>query len=164
MDDFAIQIEAQLPRLRRYARVLTGNVSGADDLVQDVLERSWSRRHLWRQGTDLRAWLFTIMHNLYMNRLRQRDTESLDDGFELPTPAVQEQSLEIRDLNRALAQLPTDYRAVLLLIAVEEMQYTEVARVLNLPLGTVMSRLSRARERLRALMSGETTPPLRRIK
>lgn len=164
MDDFATLIEGQLPRLRRYARVLTGNVSRADDLVQDALERSWSRRYLWRRGTDLRAWLFTVMHNVYMNSLRRRQAEALDDGFELPTPATQEQNLELRDLNRALSQLPPDYRVVLLLVAVEEMPYAEVARVLNVPVGTVMSRLSRARERLRALMSGETTPTLRRIK
>ena len=162
MDEFETLIAQQIPRLRRYARVLTGSQPRADDLVQDALERSWSRRHLWRPGSDLRAWLFTIMHNIYVNGIRRREPEG-PEAFDLPVPPAQEQAVEVRDLYRALARLPSDHREILLLVAVEEMRYAEVAEVLNLPLGTVMSRLSRAREQLRTLMNGEA-PPLRRIK
>lgn len=163
MEQFEILIAEQIPRLRRYAWVLTGNKARADDLVQDALERSWSRRHLWQPGSDLRAWMFTIMHNLYVNSIRQREPEGTGDAFELSTPAAQEQKIEVRDLHRALANLPADYREVLLLVAVEEMRYAKAAEVLNVPIGTIMSRLARARERLRTLMDGETAP-LRRIK
>ena len=164
MDEFEILIAQQIPRLRRYARVLSGNSARADDLVQDTLERSWSRRHLWRVGSDVRAWLFTIMHNVHLNRIRRREHDALDDGFEPPCPPLQEQQIEMRDLHRALARLSADQREILLLVAVEEMRYADIAEILNLPIGTVMSRLSRARERLRTLMDGETAPPLRRIK
>lgn len=153
-----------IPRLRRYARALTGNRSRADDLVQDTLERSWSRRHLWRPGTDLRAWLFTIMHNLYMNQVRRREPVLIDDErLDLPVPALQEDALGLRDLQRALEQLPAEHREVLLLVGLEQMRYEEVAGVLNIPIGTVMSRLSRGRERLRTLMA-DSVPALRRIK
>lgn len=164
MDELEPLITAQIPRLRRYARLLAGERSRADDLVQDTLERSWARRHLWRPGSDLRAWLFTIMHNVYVNRIRRYEPLVLDDAFDLPTPAVQENALELRDLHRALARLPADHREVLLLVAVEEMRYADVADVLHIPVGTVMSRLSRARARLHALMNGEAAPTLRRIK
>lgn len=154
-----------IPRLRRYARALTGNRARADDLVQDTLERSWSRRHLWRPGTDLRAWLFTIMHNLYMNQVRRRDPVAIhDERLDLPVAAPQEDALALRDLQRALEHLPAEQREVLLLVGVEQMRYEEVADVLNVPIGTVMSRLSRARERLRALMAGGAVSALRRIK
>lgn len=164
MEEIEPLITEQIPRLRRYARVLTGNATRADDLVQDTLERSWSRRRLWQPGTDLRAWLFTIMHNLHLNRIRRREHEMLDDVSALSTPPAHEQHAEIRDLHRALAQLPANFREVLLLVAVEEMRYADIATVLDVPIGTVMSRLSRAREQLRTLLSGETNPPLRRIK
>lgn len=158
-------IAEQIPRLRRYARALTRQRARADDLVQDTLERSWARRHLWRPGTDLRAWMFTIMHNIFINQARRREPELLDDErLELPTPGDQESALAQRDLERALARLPAEFREVLLLVAVEQMRYEEVAAVLDVPLGTVMSRLSRARERLRALMSGDDLPALRRVK
>lgn len=164
MEEFEARIAEYIPRLRRYARVLTGDAGAADDLVQDTLERSWSRLHLWQPGTDLRAWLFTIMHNVYLNGRRRRALEGCGDGLEPATAAAQEQQLELRDLTRALARLPADYREILLLVAVEGMRYAQIAEVLNLPLGTVMSRLSRARAQLHTLMSGETVPPLRRIK
>lgn len=153
-----------IPRLRRYAQALTGNRSRAEDLVQDTLERSWSRRHLWRPGTDLRAWLFTIMHNVHINQVRRREPFALEDHPDPAIPASQEDGLALRDLQRALDRLPPEYREVLLLVAVEQMRYEEVARVLSLPMGTVMSRLFRARERLRALMTGSSAPVLRRIK
>ena len=162
MDDL---IAEQIPRLRRYARALTRQSARADDLVQDTLERSWARRHLWRPGTDLRAWMFTIMHNLFVNQMRRREPEPLDDErLEVPTPGDQEARLAQRDLERALARLPAEFREVLVLVAVEQMRYEEVATVLDVPIGTVMSRLARARERLRVLMNGDEAPTLRRVK
>ncbi len=145
-----------IPRLRRYARALTGDRSGADDLVQDTLERAWTKLHLYRRGTDLRAWLFTVMHNVYVNRVRAtRVTAPLDDETaELAQRASQGDGLMVRDLDRALARLPDEQRSVLLLVALEDMSYDEVARALDIPIGTVMSRLSRAREKLRGMMLG----------
>lgn len=149
---------AQLPRLRRYAWALLGDGAAADDLVQDTLERAWSRQGQWQPGSDLRAWLFGIMHNLRLDQLRQAGQAhlSLDDGdWVLPERCTQSDGLELRDLDRHLARLPEPQRQILLLVAVEEMSYEEIARVLEIPLGTVMSRLSRGRERLRQLLAGE---------
>ncbi len=154
--DEAHRIVELIPRLRRYARALVSDRARADDLVQDTLERAWNKFHLWRPGSDLRAWLFTVMHNVHVNQVRaSRDHAMLDDeGPEMAVAAVQGASLEIRDLERALALLSPEQREVLLLIALEDMSYAEVAAMLDIPIGTVMSRLSRAREKLRALMHG----------
>jgi RNA polymerase sigma-70 factor, ECF subfamily len=149
----------QVPRLRRYARALTGDRNSADDLVQDTLERALSRFHLWREGSDLRAWLFTIMHNIYVNQIRSRirrqhealETEPAAEAVRAPEPDW----LELRDLEAALARLPEEQRAVVLLVGLEQFTYEETARVLGVPTGTVMSRLSRARERLRLMLGGE---------
>jgi RNA polymerase sigma-70 factor, ECF subfamily len=162
-------IEAEIPRLRRYARALTGDAVRADDLVQDTLERAWGRRHLWRAGTDLRAWLFTVMHNVFLNQQRGRrpaaEFVALDDSLPVPArPDGADTQLELRDVGNALAQLAPEHREVLLLVALEEMRYEEAAKVLAIPVGTVMSRLSRARERLHALMQGHPVPTLRRVK
>jgi RNA polymerase sigma-70 factor (ECF subfamily) len=158
--DEAQRLVDLIPRLRRYARALVGERAGADDLVQDTLERAWTKLHLYRRGTDLRAWLFTVMHNVHVNKLRAaRPTDPLDDAMpELAQRAPQSDALLVRDLDRAIARLPADQRAVLLLVTLEEMSYDEVARTLGIPIGTVMSRLSRAREKLRALMLGHTPP------
>lgn len=146
-----------IPRLRRYARALVGDRASADDLVQDTLERAWSKLHLYRRGTDLRAWLFTVMHNVHVNKVRsQRATDPLEDEMpELAQRAPQGDSLLVRDLDRAVARLPAEQRAVLLLVTLEEMSYEEVAQTLGIPVGTVMSRLSRARDKLRAMMLGQ---------
>ena len=154
--DEAHRIVELIPRLRRYARALVSDRARADDLVQDTLERAWNKFHLWRPGSDLRAWLFTVMHNVHVNQVRaSRDHAVLDDeGPEMAVAAVQGASLEIRDRERALALLSPEQREVLLLIALEDMSYAEVAAMLDIPIGTVMSRLSRAREKLRALMHG----------
>ena len=146
-----------IPRLRRYARALVGDRSSADDLVQDTLERAWAKLHLYRRGTDLRAWLFTVMHNVHVNKVRAtRVTDTLDDDMpELALRAPQGDALVVRDLDRAIALLPAEQRAVLLLVTLEDMSYEEVARALAIPMGTVMSRLSRAREKLRARMLGQ---------
>ncbi len=146
-----------IPRLRRYARALVGDRAAADDLVQDTLERAWAKLHLYRRGTDLRAWLFTVMHNVHVNKVRStRITDTLDDEMpELALRAPQGDALMVRDLDRAIALLPSEQRAVLLLVTLEDMSYDEVARALAIPIGTVMSRLSRARDKLRALMLGQ---------
>jgi RNA polymerase sigma-70 factor (ECF subfamily) len=150
-------IIAELPRLRRYARAMLGDRAAADDLVQDTLERAWSRFAQWRAGSDLRAWLYGIMHNLRVDQLRRGSlpTHSLDDDAnEVPTRATQSDRLEVIDLESALRQLPDDQREVLLLVGLEEMSYAEIAAALGIPIGTVMSRLSRGRERLRQIMEG----------
>ena len=145
-----------IPRLRRYARALAGDRTAADDLVQDTLERAWSKLHLYRRGTDLRAWLFTVMHNVYVNQRRAaRPSSSLDEEMpELAQPARETDALVLRDLDAAIRRLPVDQREVLLLVALEDMSYGEAAHALDIPMGTVMSRLARAREKLRAMLSG----------
>lgn len=148
---------AELPRLRRYARAMLGDRAAADDLVQDTLERAWSRLSQWRPGSDLRAWLFGIMHNLRVDQLRRQGAAlvSLDDeALAVPVRATQGDALAVGDLAAALGALPEEQRTVLLLIALEEMSYAEVAATLGIPLGTVMSRLSRGRERLRLILDG----------
>lgn len=158
VNDYERQIEQHIPRLRRYARALTGERLVADDLVQDTLERAWNKLHLWRQGSDLRAWLFTIMHNVYVNQLRARMAHpvvSLDEEeANLPERAVPADTLEIRDLDVALRKLSDEQREVLLMVGLEQLSYEETARALGIPIGTVMSRLSRGRERLRRIMGG----------
>jgi RNA polymerase sigma-70 factor (ECF subfamily) len=150
----------QVPRLRRYARALTGDRHGADDLVQDTLERAMAKWRLFRPGSRLDAWLMTIMHNLYVSQVRQLagrpehvDLETL--VVEPATPARQEDGLALRDLQSALAGLPLEQREVLLLVTLEELSYEAAARILEIPVGTVMSRLSRARDRMRRLLAGE---------
>jgi len=163
MDDAERMVEL-IPRLRRYARALVGERAGADDLVQDTLERAWAKLHLYRPGSDLRAWLFTVMHNVHVNKIRaSRSADPLDDEMpELAQRAPQGDALLVRDLDRSIALLPPEQRAVLLLVTLEEMSYEDVARTLGIPMGTVMSRLSRAREKLRAMMHGQ--PPSARLK
>ena len=160
----ADDIVVLIPRLRRYARALAGDRSAAEDLVQDTLERAWSKFHLYRRGTDLRAWLFTVMHNVYVNQLRSaRHNAPLDDEMpELARPAHEIDTLVLRDLDLAIRRLPTEQREVLLLVALEDMSYDQAARALEIPIGTVMSRLARAREKLRVMLSG--LPPAGKLK
>lgn len=152
----ADSIVGLIPRLRRYARALAGDRAAADDLVQDTLERAWAKLHLYRRGTDLRAWMFTVMHNVFVNQLRaSRPGVQLEDDMpELSRPARESESLELRDLDRAIRRLPPEQREVLLLVVLEDMSYDEAARTLGIPIGTVMSRLARAREKLRSMLSG----------
>lgn len=157
----------QIPSLRRYARALLGNRSQADDLVQDTLERAWAKRDRWSMGTNLRAWLFTIMHHLFINQIRrERPLASYDESVETVAATHEEADIvEMRELRNAIASLPDDYREVLLLVAVEQLRYEEVAAILKIPLGTVMSRLSRARKQMRRLMTAEPSKvTLRSIK
>jgi len=162
-------IVACIPSLRRYARGLISDRERADDLVQDTLERAWGRFALWQRRGDVRAWMFGIMHNLFIDRVRsQRSTPEDTAGDtlpELPERSTQSDRLEVRDLDRAIQRLPHEQREVLLLVGVEEMSYQAVATVLGVPMGTVMSRLSRARDRLRAELEGrEVTSKLQRVK
>src|SRR5262249_21532401 len=147
---------------------LTGDRSAADDLVQDTLERALSRYHLWRRGSDLRAWLFTIMHNIYVNQARSRSRhqhEALETEGAEALRGREPDWLALRDLAGALARMPEEQRAVLLLVGLEQFTYDEAARVLDIPIGTVMSRLSRGRERLRLLISGDgNVTPLKVVK
>jgi len=169
MTDKVEAVLREVPRLRRYAVALLADRSRADDLVQDTLERALSRLHLWSSGTDMRRWLFTIMHNLHVNAVRR----SIRRGSELPIEDVEDRlvqaasqldSIAVRDMSKALQLLPGDQVEVLILVALEGMAYREVAQVLDIPLGTVMSRLSRARQALRRYLDGEDAPALRRVK
>lgn len=164
-----------IPRLRRYARVLAADAQAADDLVQDTLARAWEKRHLWVPDTDLRAWLFTVMHNLHVNqiaaRMREGISEPLDadddggPGRDIAVRGQQSDRIEVADLWRQIERLPNDQREVLLLVAVEELRYEQAAMVLQVPIGTVMSRLSRARERLRRFLAESAgAPGLRAVK
>ena len=156
MADTSRDIEAEIPRLRRYARALTHDIITADDLVQDCLTRAFGKLHLWQEGTDLRAWLFTILHNQYVNHIRRAVREGAPVGLSESEPLLrrappQTKRLELRDLERAIAKLPEEQRAVILLVVLEGMRYEEVAAILDVPVGTIRSRLSRGREALRRL-------------
>jgi RNA polymerase sigma factor (sigma-70 family) len=170
----ADSLVGQIPGLRRYARALAGDAWAADDLVQDTLERACQRWHLWTAGSDLRAWLFTLMHNVFIDGARRavrqqaRHVDVDDVADELVAPrSTADQAI---DLRRCLMRLPEEQREVLLLVTLQDLAYEDVARITGVPLGTVMSRLSRARSRLRELMEGQrlapatTVTPLRRPK
>jgi RNA polymerase sigma-70 factor, ECF subfamily len=157
MNDFGRLLEEEIPRLRRYARALTHDVSRADDLVQDTLVRAIAKQHLWQCGTNLRAWLFTLMHNQNADGVRRSVREGIivefDDQWPFLTSATDPTwGLSLRDLDRALARTPEERRRVILLIGLEGISYEEAATILNVPLGTIRSRLSRGREALRRLM------------
>lgn len=150
--------EPHIPRLRRYARALVKDSHYADDLVQDTLERACVKWHLWKTGSNLRAWLLTIMHHVFLNQLKSNaylsKLSSLDEAGEFADPIRHDGGMVLRDLELALSRLPVEQRQVLLLVGLEELKYEEVARILEIPIGTVMSRLARARERLHLLMEG----------
>jgi RNA polymerase sigma-70 factor (ECF subfamily) len=154
---------SHIPRLRRYARALTGDRARADDLVQDTLERAMLKFHLWQPGSNLRAWLFTIMHNVFVNQLRAQPagvSADLDDeASEVAVRPTQSDLLELRDVQAAILQLPEAQREVLLMVGLEQLSYGETAEVLGVPAGTVMSRLSRARAHLRRVLDGDDSQP-----
>jgi RNA polymerase sigma factor (sigma-70 family) len=175
MTDFPLT--DHIPSLRRYARSLTGDAWTADDLVQDTLERACSKWRLWTAGSDLRAWLFTLMHNVFVNQLRSASRQSPAgasvnvDDVEHELVAPETGASQGLDLQRCLLRLPEDQRVVLLLVSLEDLSYEDVAKVTGVPIGTVMSRLSRARARLRELMDSPASsastgapPLLRRLK
>jgi RNA polymerase sigma-70 factor (ECF subfamily) len=161
-----------IPSLRRYARGLVHDRDLADDLVQDTLERAWSRFSFWQKRGELRAWMFGIMHNHFVDRLRSARSRPEDTTGEAPPEqphrAQQADALEVRDLEQALQRVPSEQREVLLMVGVEELSYQEVAMALGIPIGTVMSRLSRARARLRVELQGQAAvnavPRIHRVK
>jgi RNA polymerase sigma-70 factor (ECF subfamily) len=160
----------ELPRLRRYARALVGDADAADDLVQDCVERSLSRLHQFREGVDMRPWLFTIMHSIFVNGVTRAKRSSdgiaamsANEAAPSASPPQQDQGLFVRDLQAALARLPDEQREVLILVGLEEMSYKQAAEITGVPLGTVMSRLARGRERLDGLMNGKGAPVLRSV-
>ncbi len=168
-------VEPLIPALRRYARALMRDRAAADDLVQDCLERTITRWHQRRPDGDAKAWVFTILHNLAINRMTQRarrgehlSVDDVDESSFARAPG-QEDGLRHRDVLAALDTLPPEQRSVLLLVSVEDLSYAEAARVLDIPIGTVMSRVARAREKLaRALTNGDvdlpaSAPRLRRV-
>jgi RNA polymerase sigma-70 factor (ECF subfamily) len=164
MADIAHLIEPVIPALRRYARTFVRGAADADDLVQDTLERAISRWHQRRSDGDTRTWLFTILHNLAVNHLRRAARRGrevpLDDAGEsdVAVPSTQEDALRRDDILGAVGQLPDDQRSVLLLVSIEDVTYAEAARILDIPIGTVMSRLARARERLLKLLEEQSMP------
>lgn len=162
------QLEAQIPSLRRYARALCGDPAQADDLVQDCLERALSRLSSWRRGDSVRPWLFTILRHLWIDEIRRRGARpglvGLDDHADtLAMAPAQGQSLALRDLAGALAVLAPEQRETLLLVGLEGLSYAQVAAVTGVPVGTVMSRLKRGRDRLSQLLH-DGGPALRRVK
>lgn len=166
--DPAALLEPQIPALRRYARALVGDPDVADDLVQDCLERALSRWLLRRPSDDPRPWLFTILRNLHLDGLRRRRRQgwTVDvDEDALPSIAPdQESGFGVSDALAALDLLPEEQKSLLLLIGVEDLSYAEAARVLGVPIGTVMSRLARGRQRLRAILETGRSTILRRVK
>jgi RNA polymerase sigma-70 factor (ECF subfamily) len=163
MSEFHRLIEEQIPRLRRYARALTRNRERADDLVQDTLGRALVKEEFWQPGTNLRAWLFTMMHNQNVNNVRRdaRDPATVDMGqirellLATTDPAA---SRKMFELERALEQVPVEQRQVILLVGLEGMSYEDTAGILGRPVGTVRSRLSRGRDALRKLLDMEERP------
>lgn len=181
MKDMLDLIEPVIPALRRYARALVRDRAAADDLVQDCMERAIRRWHQRREDGDARTWMFTILHNIFIDRQRQAQRRGRliaiedADASALARPPTQEDGMRQADILRALETLPEDQRSVVLLISLEDLSYAEAAKVLDVPIGTVMSRLSRGREKLRRAMEGDVMdrggetlpqrgPNLRRIK
>jgi len=160
---FEAEVISWLPQLRRYARALTGDRAWADDLVQDTAERALARWAAFRPNSNLRAWLLTILRHLYIDQLRGRREVAVDEESapwrNLEAPQREVDGLVLRDLQRALYGLPLEQREVLLLVCVEELTYQEASRALGVPVGTVMSRLSRGREHLRVLLEAPATGP-----
>ena len=157
MSEFHRLVEREIPRLRRYARALTRSADRADDLVQETLLRAIAKAHLWQTGTDIRAWLFTIMHNQYVNMVRRamRDEAAVDIDQLSPSLVATTDptaSRQLHELERALDGLREEQREVILLVGLEGMSYEAAAQILSVPVGTVRSRLSRGRDALRRLM------------
>src|SRR5205823_14793522 len=156
MTDFARPLNPGIPCLRRYARAPNGDAVRSHHLVQSCLARGDAKHHLREYGTDLRAWLFTIMHNQHVNDVRRGVREGitveLTEAPAMTAGPVAIAKLELRDLERALEKLPTEQREAILLVGLEGLAYEEVAAILKVPVGTVRSRLSRGRDQLRRLM------------
>lgn len=160
-------IAREIPRLRRYALALTRDRAAADDLVQDTLERAIRKRHLWKRHGSLRGWLYRMMYNLFLNqgsRRRRRAQEvDLDDAPEPAAPGAPDGAMVYRDVLAAMQDLPVEQRAAIALTAVEGLSYDEAAAALDIPVGTLRSRLSRGRERLRETFDA-AEPKIRKVK
>jgi RNA polymerase sigma-70 factor (ECF subfamily) len=168
--EFQRNLISELPHLRRFARALSGDAALADDLVQDCVERALKKQHLYDSTRPLRAWLYAILRNIHISHWRQaspwgnlKNIEDLE-GFEGSVAADQEQNLSLSLITDALDHLPPQHREVLVLISLEEVSYREAAEILGVPIGTVMSRLSRARTTLQKLLEEGGTPVLRVVK
>jgi len=168
--DFRSQLAAELPHLRRFSRALVGDAALADDLVQDCLERAMLKSHLYDPARPLRAWLYAVLRNLFISGLR-RDRRSavvktVDDltGGEGSVAANQEERLSVALIAEALDRLPHDQREVIVLVALEDMSYRDAAEITGVPIGTVMSRLSRARAALQRILEDRGHTVLRRVK
>jgi RNA polymerase sigma-70 factor (ECF subfamily) len=164
MTDFAGLLEEQIPRLRRYALALTRNPDKADDLLQNTLVRAIAKQHLFRPETNLRAWLFTLLHNQHVNDVRRSASHgsavSIEDAAsELVAVADPSASRQLTELDQAIGKLPVEQRQVILMVGLEGMAYDEVAAILMVPIGTVRSRLSRGRSALRQLMGMDEGRP-----
>jgi RNA polymerase sigma-70 factor (ECF subfamily) len=169
LSKFGVDLEVHIASLRRYARALMRNSADAEDLVQVALTRAVARADSFQAGTNLRAWLFTILHNVHVNQVRSKaarpqEVDVDDVESKLVSPPRQEERVELREMMRAVDELPEEQRKVLLLVALEGLKYDEVADMLGVPIGTVMSRLSRAREAVRAKLANEGAVTLRRVK
>ncbi|MGB0749801.1 MAG: sigma-70 family RNA polymerase sigma factor [Magnetospiraceae bacterium] len=161
MSDIRLEIVALIPHLRRFAAALTRDRGMVDDLVQDVLVRALSKLDKFQPGTNLRAWLFTIMRNVYLSQLRKyksRPQLTVIDAEMAGQPASQDDTMQLRDLEQALNCLPDDQRITLLLVALEGMSYQEAAAVTDVAVGTVRSRVARAREALRQRLAVADPP------
>jgi len=165
MSDFHRRLEEEIPRLRRYARALTRNPAREEDLVQETLTRAIQKQHLWEPDSDLRVWLFTIMHHQNVNQIRRAMRDSAIDletcSHTLVARTDPTASCQLRELERALGELPEDQRQVILLAGLEGLSYDETAAVIKVAVGTVRSRLSRGREALRKLIGREQKRPVR---
>jgi RNA polymerase sigma-70 factor (ECF subfamily) len=165
VNDFGKMVEAEIPRLRRYARALTRDIVRADDLVQSCLTRAVAKQHLWQPGTDLRAWLFTILHNQHVNEVRRSVREGTVVDLEDAAPMLTVKAnaydvLQLRDLRVAIDKLSVEQRETILLVGLEGLNYEQAAAVLNVPVGTIRSRLSRGRDQLRKLMGMDEAPAI----
>jgi RNA polymerase sigma-70 factor, ECF subfamily len=167
MPDVLTLIEAEIPHLRRFARYLARDTDRGDDLVQECLTRAIAKNDTWTPGTNLRAWLFTILKNCHINDLRRarRADEMPEEHPLLTVPANQDAHIGLLEVRDAYMRLSDEHREVLLLVAIEGLQYDEAAAVLDVPVGTVRSRLSRARQALRDALEesgqvSERTDPL----
>jgi len=165
MNEVQKHIETHIPQLRRYARALTRNPVAADDLLQESVLRALTKAHLFRAGTNLRAWLFTILHNQHVSTVRwegrhARSTEEPDEISRLSTPPSQEHHLMARIMDKALHQLPDQQRVLIELAALRGESYDAIAAKTGLAIGTVKSRISRGRARLLRLMDGDANDNL----
>jgi RNA polymerase sigma-70 factor, ECF subfamily len=155
-DDFSTQLVAAIPGLRAFGISLTSSAERADDLVQETLLKAWKNHHSFERGTNMRAWLYTILRNEFYTQLRKRKREVEDvDGIHsnnLSVPAGQESHLDMQDMRAALALLPHDQREAIILVGASGFSYEEAADICMVAVGTIKSRVSRARTRLTELL------------